>query len=292
MKAVVNASVTAPAASRGPSVGAPCPAGSRPRQRHPRGATARGRVRPCEGPRCGRPCARRRRRVPSGASRGGPAPATAPPGSLSVSGQPSRPAGGSSARTELKPPWTSARLEAPTPRAVPPSDRPRSPCRCRRDRLCTPSVVARTTKSSASSSSDGSPVPIERSNAPPVRSNRWRAITRHSSVGRADSRALAGRQVVDARDVAVGRGSGSARSRGGRPDRRRPAPPAPRTARRGARRTPRRRWPSPRARNAARRASSRGPAIPSPPSTSGPSARMRKSERGGRRPAPAPGREC
>src|SRR6185295_12711678 len=46
----------------------------------------------------------------------------------------------------------------------------------------TPRVVARTTDSSGSSSSDGSPVPIDTSNAPPVRSNMWRAMTRHSSV--------------------------------------------------------------------------------------------------------------
>ena len=71
---------------------------------------------------------------------------------------------------------------APTPRAAPPSDRPRSPCRCRRDRSARPPFVARTRKSSGSSSSDGNPVPIEMSNAPPVRSNTCRAITRHSSV--------------------------------------------------------------------------------------------------------------
>ena len=47
-------------------------------------------------------------------------------------------------------------------------------------------------------------MPIETSNAPPVRSNTWRAITRHSSVDGGDPRALARGQVVDPRDVAVG----------------------------------------------------------------------------------------
>ena len=94
---------------------------------------------------------------------------------------------------------------------------------------------------------------------------------------RADPCALARRQMVDPRDVAVGAEAAQLALEAVRRDRRRPAPPAPRTVRRGARRTPRRRWPSPRARSAARRASSRGPAIPSPPSTSGPPARMKES---------------
>jgi putative methionine-R-sulfoxide reductase with GAF domain len=45
-----------------------------------------------------------------------------------------------------------------------------------------PSARASTVKSSKSSSRPRSPVPIEMSNAPPVRSNMWRAISRHSRV--------------------------------------------------------------------------------------------------------------
>ena len=123
---------------------------------------------------------------------------------------------------------------------------------------------ARTRKSSGSSSSDGSPVPIDTSKAPPVRTNTCRAITRHSMRRGTDLRALARREVVDPRRCRCWAGTGSARARARRRDRRRPARPAPRTAGRGARRTPRTPWPWPRARSAARRVTRAAPSIPSP----------------------------
>ena len=73
---------------------------------------------------------------------------------------------------------------------------PRSICtpRARRARPRTRRGRARAT---------ASPVPIETSNAPPVSSNTWRAMTRHSSVDGADPRALAGARWLMRRDVAV-----------------------------------------------------------------------------------------
>ena len=110
MKAVVNASATAPGASLGPSStpatvsgrGSATHAASRPRTGSPvRGSTMWS---PLRTPEADNAVWRIERRA---STRDGA------PGSLNVSGQPSRPAGGSSARTELKPPWTSARSKSP-----------------------------------------------------------------------------------------------------------------------------------------------------------------------------------
>ena len=157
-----------------------------------------------------------------------------------------------------------ARARGPTPRAAPPSGRPRSPCRCRRDRSARRRVVARTTKSSASSSSDGKPGAdrdVERAAGEVEHVPRdHEALERR----RADPGALARREVVDPGDVAVGQEAAQLALEAIRRGRRRPAPPAPRTVGRRAPRRPRTRWPSPRARSAARRGARAVCSMPTP----------------------------
>ena len=102
------------------------------------------------------------------------------PGSLSVSGHPSLPAGASSARAELKPAVDERTVEAPLLEQF----------RHQIHRVALadateiePNAAGRRVyrKVSASISSDGSPVPIATSNAPSVRSYKCRAMRRHSS---------------------------------------------------------------------------------------------------------------
>ena len=123
MHAVVKASVRAVAATRGASATGPAvrvlPA------RPPTSRGDRARVRRCAGPRCdpfsyaGR-AERRLAHRESGEDLDGS-------GGIAQGQRPASPsAGGSSARTELKPPWTSA-ASAPSLRAPPPSGPRRSP---------------------------------------------------------------------------------------------------------------------------------------------------------------------